>query len=118
MNVTFNLTVYPKVRAWIRVTLSPITIAASVIIFGLLHCIYCCKHAKNYCLACPFFTAECKASVKIDKNTKLLEQPILVRLLKLEKRVRELAVQSVQRVSSTECRSDDQPTLLRETIFK
>ena len=103
MDVAFNLTVYPKVRAWICVTLSPINIATSVIIFGLLHCIYCCKHAKNYCLACLFFTAEGKAHAKIGKKIKLLEQPILASFLKLEMRVRELAKYSVVVMTDPPC---------------
>jgi len=56
-----------------------------------------------------YITVEGKARAKIGNNTKLLEQPIPASFLKLEKRIRELAVQ---------CRNEDRPTLLRETVFK
>jgi len=56
-----------------------------------------------------YIIAEGKARTKFGNNTKLLEQPIPASFLKLEKRIRELAVQ---------CRSEDRPTLLRETVFK
>ena len=52
---------------------------------------------------------EGKTRAKIGVNTKLLEQPIPASFLKLEKRIRELAVG---------CRNDDRPTVLKETVFK
>ena len=53
--------------------------------------------------------AEGKTRAKIGVNTKLLEQPIPANFLKLEKRIRELAVA---------CRNDDRPTVMKETVFK
>ena len=66
---------------------------------------------RVFSISCLFIciTVEGKARTKIGNNTKLLEQPIPASFLKLEKRIRELAVQ---------CRSEDRPTLLRETVFK
>ena len=66
-------------------------------------------HVVYLLVCCVVLIVEGKARAKMGKNTKLLEQPIPASFLKLEKRVRELAIQ---------CRSEDRPTLLRETVFK
>ena len=61
-----------------------------------------------YINMCPV-VIEGKVRAKIGVNAKLLEQPIPASFLKLEKRIRELAVT---------CRNDDRPTVLKETVFK